>query len=81
MKQVFKVSKAEDRSFKPEDHFTEIKFENLGPRPKNLLSVENVAKFVRGTVNLPIFEKFPWKKEVEEFLGRDQRKIEVSPWL
>jgi Histidine kinase-, DNA gyrase B-, and HSP90-like ATPase len=74
---VFKVIQAGGDS-NSEDHFTEIKFESLNERSRKLLEEGKLADFLRVTVSLPISDGFPWKKEVEGFLGKDNKNVEVA---
>ncbi len=60
------------------DTFTRIRFEDIGRDTLALLKNENIVEFVERTVNLPVDEKFPLKKELEKFLGADRYGIRVT---
>ena len=77
MKSIFKVEQKGKKGVR-EGHFTRIRFEGLNARTKELLSRDKLAEFIQTNINVPISEKFPWKRKVEDFLGGDQKLIDVT---
>jgi hypothetical protein len=80
MKEIFTVREvpSDEESAPDSGTYTSIRFENIGRDTLALLKTENIATFVERTVNLPIDERFPSKKELEKFLGEDRYGIRVA---
>lgn len=75
---VFSISRVEGDG--EEDHFTEIRFENVDDNTVRLFTSKNgerVKSVVSNSVAVPISEEFTFKSAIEEYLG-SLYKIEVS---
>lgn len=78
MKKLLKIREPKDIVNFPESkHFTKMRFEGLNRDTLKLLGFDELAVFIENTVDLPINENFPHKKELEEFLRGSSLNIKV----
>ena len=78
MKRILDVSIYKtDESQEKAKHFTKIRFEGLNRDTMQLIQKEDMGVFIENTVDLPISESFPHKKELKDFLGKDALNVSV----
>jgi hypothetical protein len=74
MQSIFEIKEEEPNSM--EDSFTSIRFENIDTNTRSQMA--NLVNFIEETVNVPIDDNFPHKKELLDILGPAYNVIPVK---
>lgn len=68
----------EDSNLDEDSSFTQIRFEDLNQEVINLIEKANLKQFLEDTINVPISDNFPHKKDIEKFLAGTSKEINIT---